>query len=137
MHGQSVSPLIRGAEADVERVVPDVQLPHVRRVARRDEVDRVRLSDVDDEFVGTDAVEAGHLVVGQLGARTSRPHPECAKPTTAPCAFGPAQNRQGPAGPVLQTRRTGIVLLLQAKQHEVTGMARGKTGDLEVVVHQS
>ena len=76
-----------GAEARVERVVPDVQLPRRRRVDGGDEVDGV-VRHVDDVLVGADAVEARHLrTSGVVVSFTSRPQPECAKPTTAPCAL--------------------------------------------------
>ena len=67
---------------------------------------------------------------------TSSPHPECAKPTTAPCVLAPLQDRQVPGRPVLEPLRAGIVLILQAEQHEMAGVARREAGDLQVVVHQ-
>src|SRR4051794_30845619 len=44
-------------EAAVERVIPDVHLPGIRRVDGRDEIAHA-VHGVDDELVGADAVEA-------------------------------------------------------------------------------
>src|SRR6185436_12204258 len=54
------------AEAGVERVIPDVQLPDRRRVYSRDEIHRV-VRYVNDVFVRADAVKFGQFVMRQLG----------------------------------------------------------------------
>src|SRR2546423_9477611 len=54
-----------GSKADVQRVVPDAQLPDRRRVHRGNEIDRFRVRDVDDVFVGADAVERRHFEARQ------------------------------------------------------------------------
>src|ERR1700761_1873480 len=53
-----------GAKADVQGVIPDVQLPYVRSVPCRDEVDGIGVGDIDDVLIGADAVEAWDFVVG-------------------------------------------------------------------------
>src|SRR5205807_7860642 len=53
------------AEAAVERVIPDVQLPRGGRVGGGDEVHHA-LGHVNDVLVRADAVEGRHLVVRQL-----------------------------------------------------------------------
>src|SRR5262245_55356623 len=55
------------AEAGVERVVPDVQLPGRRRVNGRNEINRV-VRHVNDVFVRADAVESRQFVIGQTVA---------------------------------------------------------------------
>ena len=66
------------AEADVERVIPDVQFPRVRRIDHRHEIDRrhrlaVRpgqlVGDIDDVFIRADAAEGRDDVIGKLVGR--------------------------------------------------------------------
>ena len=54
-----------------------------------------------------------------------------------PLAFPPLQDGKIPGGPVLDPLRVRIVLILQPQQHEMAGMAGGKSRHLEVVVHQA
>ena len=72
--------------------------------------------DVDDELVGTDAVEAGQLVVRNLAAATCDP---TGMRETDDAALRLAQRRIGSvtsASPRAASCR--IVLIFQAKQHE-------------------
>ena len=124
------------AEPDVQRLVPDVELPKVGRVHGRDEVDGVRVSHVHDVFIGADAVEPGHLIVRQV-ARFHRQSPaRVGEAYNCALRLAPAQNRQVPGGPVLDAFRAGIVLLGQPQQHQVAGVAGRESRNLEVVVHE-
>ena len=109
------------AEPDVQRLVPDVELPKVGCIHGRYEVDRVGVSHVHDIFIGADAVEPGHLIVRQV-ARFHRQSPAGVREAHhRALRLAPAQNRQVPGGPVLGALGTGIVLLGQPQQHEVAG----------------
>src|SRR5262249_26088959 len=54
--------------AAIERVIPDVQFPDAGRVDGRDKVAGV-VHDVDDVFVGPNAIEFGHVQSWQLLGR--------------------------------------------------------------------
>src|SRR3954471_17109340 len=48
----------------------------------------------------------------------------------------PAKNGQRPGRPVLESTGARVVLIFQTEEHEVAGMARRKSGDVQVVMHQ-
>ena len=50
--------------------------------------------------------------------------------------FRPFQDRQIPRGPILDLSAVRIILIAQAQEDEVSAMARGESGDLEVVPQQ-
>ena len=80
----------------------------------------------------------GIVVVRQLGRRpTSRPQPECAKPTTPPCFLPHCRIGRSQLGQSSIRVVAGVVLLLQPQQAEVarSGCER-EAGDLDVVAHQ-
>ena len=51
------------SEPDVQRVIPDIQLPGVRRIHRGNEIHGARMRNVHDVLVRSDVVESGNLVV--------------------------------------------------------------------------
>ena len=53
-----------------------------------------------------------------------------------PLRFRPPEDRKVPRRPVLDLPDVGIVLVTHAQQHEVPAVARGKSGDLDVVTQQ-
>ena len=55
----------------------------------------------------------------------------------APCLCPHWRTGKSQDGPLVDTRRTGIVVLLQSQQHQVAGVARRKPRHLDVVVHDS
>src|SRR5262249_33548002 len=112
--------------AAVQRVVPDVQLPDRRRVHRGDEVAHA-VADVHDVLGGADAVHGRHDVVGQL-ARAADVQPPAAvgEADDGALALGPLEDRQVPAGPVVDQLRPGVVLLAQAQQADVAAVAGGE-----------
>src|SRR5437773_10023756 len=81
------------AESHIQGVIPNVQFPQIRRVHRRNEIDRVGMRDVHDVFIGADSVEAGNLVVGQLARLGLESPAGVSKAGHSALRFGPAQNR--------------------------------------------
>ena len=110
-------------EAGIQRVIPDVQLPDVRCIPGRNEIDRVGMRHVDDELVGADAVERRYFVVRQRAAARLQPPSGMGESNHGSLRLGPAKNGQRPGRPVLETPRARVVLILQTEEHEVTGMA--------------
>src|SRR5207248_10297349 len=51
--------------------------------------------------------------------------------------FGPAQDGQIPRGPLFDARTVRIILVGQADQNEIAGVAGGKAGNFQVVLHQT
>ena len=91
--------------AAVERVVPDVQLPEDRRIDRRNEIAHV-VNDVDDVFIGADAVEPRHFEVGQRCRPTLASPSRCARSRQCLLALCPIS---APAGPNWAIPRSCVV----------------------------
>ena len=123
-------------EAHVQCVIPDVEFPDRRRVDGRDEVDGV-VRHVHNELVRADPVKPGHLVVRQFVALDLQPPPRVREAHDGALSLSPLEHRQIPGRPLVDTSRTGIVVLLQSQQHQVAGVARRKPRHLDVVVHDS
>src|SRR6266436_7869054 len=51
------------AEPDIQRVIPNVEFPGIRRIHSGNEIDRVGMRHVDDVFVGSNGVEARNFVI--------------------------------------------------------------------------
>src|SRR4029077_608183 len=69
------------SESDVQRVIPDIELPGVRRIHRRNEIHRARMRHVHDVFVRADRVEPWNFVVGYF----PRLHLESKSRVCKPC----------------------------------------------------
>ena len=76
--GEIRLPANPGAEPRIERVVPDVEFPRVRRIHGRNEIHRWNqlavgpgnlMGDVHDVFVGSNPIESGHSIIGKQIAR--------------------------------------------------------------------
>src|SRR2546426_4026651 len=65
------------AEPDVQRLVPDVELPKVGCIHGGDKVDGVGVGHVHDIFIGADAVEPGHVIVRRSEEHTSELQSPC------------------------------------------------------------
>src|SRR4029077_3116259 len=52
------------SESDVQRVIPDIEFPGVRRIHRGNEIHRARMRHVHDVLVRADRVEPRNFVVG-------------------------------------------------------------------------
>ncbi len=76
-------------------MIPDIQLVHELRIARRDEVDGV-VGHVDDELVGANAVERRNLVVREIAALDLQPQARVRETGNRALRFGPLQNGQVP-----------------------------------------
>ena len=97
------------------------------------------MRDVDDVFVGADAVVLRHFLVGEIVEAVGRQLQSPAGVRVADdraLRLRPLQNRQIPRRPIFEHLRVGIILILQPQQHEMTRMARREAGHLDVVVHQ-
>src|SRR5690242_15473669 len=55
------------SEAHVQRVIPDVEFPHIRRVHGGDEIHCIGVGYVHDVLVRSDSVEPWHFVIRQTG----------------------------------------------------------------------
>src|SRR6185503_8305104 len=88
-----------GAETDVQRVVPDVQLPGCGRVRGGDEVHGALVRDVHDVLVRADAVVAGHLVVRKLGGGHAEPPTRVREPGDSALRLAPLQHGEVPRRP--------------------------------------
>src|SRR5262249_35574619 len=120
------------AEAAVERVIPDVQLPDRRRIHRRDEVAGV-VGDVHEVIVGHDAAHGRNDVVGQFAGwpGIEAPAAVCEANHSA-LGLGPAKDRQVPRRPIFDYLGDSligpdVILLAQPQQAYVTAVARRKT----------
>src|SRR6185437_4649433 len=122
-------------KATIQRVIPDIHLPREWRVDGRNEV-ASSVNGVDDELIGADAVEAGHLVIGNLLALRLQSPAAMGEADHAPLRLAPFQNWQVPGGPLVDTRRAGVIVLSQAEQTEMPGMRAGEARDFDVVPHQ-
>src|SRR4051794_2978129 len=84
------------SEADVESVVPDVQLPDVRRVCGGDEIHRVWISNVHNVFVRPDSVETRCFIVRQLVRFDFKSKTGMREPHHRMLSLGPSQNGKVP-----------------------------------------
>src|SRR5207247_1474891 len=103
------------AEADVQRVIPDAQLRHRRRIDGGDEVDHARMRDVDDVFVGANAVERRHLEARYVVVLYLQAPARVCESDDRTLRLRPFQNRQVPRWPVFDAMRLRIILILQTE----------------------
>src|SRR5207249_10863113 len=94
------------------------------------------MRDVHDELVRADAVEPRHFVRWKFLAGYLQAPAGMREADDGPLRFGPAEDRQVPGGPVLDAFGSGVILLFQIQQDDVTRVAGGEAGDLEIVMHQ-
>ncbi len=134
-----------GAEAAVQGVVPDVEFPRVGGVDGGDEIDGWNLfavrsldgvGDVHDVLVGADPIVGRDLVVGEFVARDAEPPARVGRPHHRALLLGPAQGVETEGGPVVLGLATGVNLVLEAQEAEVSGTVRAKAGDLDVVAQE-
>jgi hypothetical protein len=130
-------------EAHVQRVVPDVQLPHVGRVDGGDEIDRANgpairaghlMRDVHDVLVRADAVEWRHDVVRQVRGAHFETESRMRRAADRALALGPTERIESEGWPMFVGRATRVDLLFESQEHQVTGLMRAKARDLDVVV---
>src|SRR5262249_52391906 len=106
------------AVAAIQRVIPSVQLPDGRRVHGGNEIASI-VSNVDEVFVGPDAVHRRNNVVRQFARRTDIEAPAAVREADhTPLRFGPAEDRQVPRRPILDDFgnplvRPDVILLAQ------------------------
>src|SRR5262245_2751178 len=121
------------AEAHVERVIPDVQLPDVRRVDGGHEIHgwnrpavpiRNLVRHIDDVLVRADAVEWGNDVVRQLRRVHLEAESRMGGPAHRSLALRPSQRVQPERGPVFEGGATRVDLFVEPQQHEMTGLMR-------------
>src|SRR5262245_3287857 len=132
-------------EARVQRVVPDVQLPHIGGVNGGNEIDRANrlairakhlVRDVHDVFVRADAVEWRHDVVRQFRRVHLEAESRMRRAADRALALGPTQRIEAEGWPVFKGSATRVDLLLESQEHQMTGLMRAKARDLDVVVQQ-
>ena len=151
------------AEAGVEGVIPNVQLPGVWRVDHGHEIDRwyqlaIRprdlVGDVDDVFAGTDAIEGRHDVVWQFIRGGWKSEFVClsacgiafSKRLQAPAAVSgagerslflcPFQRVEAQRGPVRGGVAAGIHLLLEFQEAEMAALVTAEAADLDIITQQ-
>ena len=78
------------SESDVQRVIPDIELPGVRRIHRGNEIHRARMRHVHDVLVRADRVEPGNFVVGYLPRLHLEPKSRVCKPRQRSLRLRPA-----------------------------------------------
>ena len=100
-----------GAIAEVEGVIPNAEFPDVGGVAAGDVVDGVGLGDVDDEFVGADAIEARDLEAWDGSVRDLEAPAGMRVAGDGTLLFGPLEDGYVPGGPVFETLGAGVVLI--------------------------
>ena len=83
-------------KADVQRVIPDAQLPDRWRVDGRDEVDGVGIRYVNDVFVRPNSVERWHRETGHLAVRYLQSPTRMGEADNRSLGFGPLENREIP-----------------------------------------
>src|SRR5437870_12771453 len=89
------------------------------------------MRDIHDELVRADAVKSRHFVRWQFLARYLQAPAGMREADDGPLRFGPAEDRQVPGGPVLDAFGSGVVLLLQVQQDDVTRVAGREAGRSE------
>ena len=105
------------SETHIQRVIPDVEFPHVRRVHGGDEVHGIGVGHVHDVFVRSDSVEPRDFVIRQFGSFYLQSKTGVCKPHDGFLRFTPAKNRQVPGWPIFDPLRSRIILLGQTKQN--------------------
>src|SRR5262249_47785615 len=121
-----------GSIAAVQRVVPDVELPGGWCVDAGDEIDGV-MHDVDNVFVGADAVVWGHVVAGQLEVVGFEPPTRMREADDAALRLTPFEDGEIPARPFFDAGRARIVVFLEPEEAQMAGVRGGKSGDFDIV----
>ena len=93
------------------------------------------MSDVDNVFVGADAVEGRHVEARNRTVPDLESPAGVCKPDDGSLRPRPFQDRQIPRGPVPDAMGLRVVLIFQSEQHQVPRVAGRKPRYLEVVVH--
>src|SRR5437016_4447329 len=94
------------------------------------------MSDIDDVFVGADAIVSGHIEIRDLLAFHGESITGMGRAGYCALFFGPAQGVQSKSRPMALRITARINLLLQAQQTEMAGLMRAEAGDLDVIAEQ-
>src|SRR5436190_11236057 len=97
--------------ADVQRVIPHVELPCVRRVYRRNDI-RQSMRHGHDVFIRADSIERRHLQTWQRFILDCQTPARMRVPGDCALLLPPCQDRQALTRPVLDAFRAGIILVL-------------------------
>src|SRR3954469_25051643 len=81
------------AEPDIERVIPDIELPNVRRVHSGNEINSIGIRYINNIFVSANAVETWNLVIGKLAGFHFQPPAGVCKTHQRSLRFSPPQDR--------------------------------------------
>ncbi len=120
---------------DIQRVIPDTQLPHIRRIAAGNEIDRPRPCHIHHILVRPDAVKPRHLIARHLRIHHLQSPSRMRIPGHRPLLLRPLEHGHIPGRPILQLLRARIILLLQPQQRQMPAITRRKPRDLQVIMH--
>src|ERR1051326_195795 len=133
------------AIADIQSLIPHIQLPNIRRVHHRKKIDcgqrlAVRpgqlMGYINNVFVRADAIERWNNVIGQRTGLHLEAPTGVRRPADRALSLGPAQRIQAECRPMILGVATGIDFLLQAQQAQVAGIVRAEARHFDVIAEQ-